>query len=84
MAELTLVQTCSAMPEQYDAFDANGDKVGYLRFRFGGFTVVCPDVGGELVYSWESGDRWQGELLPKEHIINALDAISDWMEADNG
>jgi hypothetical protein len=49
-SEIELVQTCEACPEQYNAF-LNGIKVGYLRLRHGCFTVQCPDVGGEQVYS---------------------------------
>lgn len=48
--EMVLVKTCDACPEQYDAF-LNGQQVGYLRLRHGGFTVTCPDVGGEVVLS---------------------------------
>lgn len=51
--DIKLVKTCCAFPEQYDAFDQNGNQVGYLRLRHGYFTVECPDVGGELVYSGE-------------------------------
>lgn len=47
---IKLVQTCGACPEQYDAFDENGDIVGYLRLRHGTFRVECPDVGGAEVY----------------------------------
>lgn len=37
-------------PEQYDAVDQKGKMLGYLRLRWGNFTVECPDVWGELVY----------------------------------
>ena len=48
--DIELIETCGACPEQYDAFK-NGVKVGYLRLRHGNFTVECPDVGGQCVYS---------------------------------
>lgn len=48
--DIRLKLTCSACPEQYDAF-YNGVKVGYLRLRHGHFTVEYPDCGGELIYS---------------------------------
>ena len=44
-----LVRTCTACPEQYDAYIGD-DLVGYLRLRHGSFTVRCPDSNGELVY----------------------------------
>ena len=39
---IKLVRTSLAMPEQYDAFDASGQQVGYLRLRF-------PAVGGQTI-----------------------------------
>lgn len=49
---IRLEKTCEACPEQYDAFI--GDKqVGYLRLRWGTFTVNYPDVKGEEIYSAE-------------------------------
>ncbi len=47
--DIHLELTCSACPEQYDAFV--GDRqVGYLRLRHGTFRVEVPDVGGKTVY----------------------------------
>ena len=45
-----LVMTCSACPEQYDAFIGD-KKIGYLRLRHGHFTVEYPDCGDEMVYT---------------------------------
>lgn len=51
--EIELRQTCSACPEQYDAF-YNGVEVGYLRLRHGYFRAECM---GETVYqSQVTGD----------------------------
>lgn len=47
---IRLERTCYACPEQYDAFDENGNLIGYLHLRWGTFTVECPDSGGELVF----------------------------------
>lgn len=47
---IRLVKTCSGCPEQYDAF-LSGEQVGYLRLRYGCFTVQYPDDDGEVVYS---------------------------------
>jgi len=49
---IELIMTCSACPEQYDAY-YNNLLVGYLRLRHGEFTVTFPNVGGELIYSAE-------------------------------
>ena len=50
MNEIALTKTCDGCPEQYDAY-LNGEQVGYLRLRHGGFTVKCPDHMGEIVLS---------------------------------
>ncbi|SRR6266852_560406 len=50
---IILKRTCSACPEQYDAYiEGQGEigKVGYLRLRHGYFRVDYPDCGGETIY----------------------------------
>lgn len=47
---IRLDRTCYACPEQYEAFDENERRVGYLRLRWGEFRVEGPDAGGALVY----------------------------------
>ncbi len=62
--EIKLVKTCYACPEQYDAF-LGKKQVGYLRLRHGHFSVQCPDVNGQVIYSattkcdgiFEEGER---------------------------
>lgn len=49
--KIELIKTCDACPEQYAAFDENGEQVGYLRLRHGTFRVDVPDTGGKTVYS---------------------------------
>ena len=44
---IELKMTCSACPEQYDAF-IDGEKIGYLRLRHGCFTV---EYHGGIVYT---------------------------------
>lgn len=74
--EIQLVQTCTACPEQYDAF-LGDTKVGYLRLRHGSFTAEYLRPGGELVYHAEThGD---GHFEPGErdfHLTNAKRAIA--------
>ena len=81
--KIKLVQTCSACPEQYDAF-LGDELVGYLRLRFGNFTVQCPDVGGTLVYSRSIGDNgWDGaffdELEQYKELRKAKKSIKKWI-----
>lgn len=74
-----LVETCSACPEQYDAFNSSGELVGYLRLRHGHFIVRCPDVGGELVY--ESNTEGDGCFTTGEQareLSAAVAAIERW------
>ena len=59
--------TCMGCPEQYDAVDGRGHQVGYLRLRFGRFTVEIPDVSGELVFEHTfEGDSWKGSFEDDE------------------
>lgn len=47
--DIQLEMTCSACPEQYDAY-YKGKMVGYLRLRHGSFRVDFPTCGGETIY----------------------------------
>jgi hypothetical protein len=82
-----LFQTCGACPGQYDAY-IDGVMVGYLRLRWGHFTVECPDVNGELVYSSKpEGDGLFAEDEREQELNNATAAIKGWYigrEAANG
>ncbi len=76
---LKFVMTCSEFPEQYDVFDGD-NQVGYVRMRYGNFSVSCPDAGDCLVVNrgmlgygaFEDDER---ELCLKE----AASAIRKWM-----
>jgi len=72
------VQTCSAYPEQYDAFIGE-EKIGYLRLRHGHFRVECPDVFGETVFEASpNGDGFFDDDERGEYLEAAQDAIADW------
>jgi len=77
------VLTCQACPEQYELRDPQGAVVAYLRLRFGRFTVECPDVLGEVVYShtWE-GDEYKGafdsDAERRHHLAAAVHAAERW------
>jgi hypothetical protein len=77
--DLHFVLTCASCPEQYDVFDAEGNQVGYVRFRWGHLTCEYPDCGGEVVYETNFDDGWQGcfvsdddRRLFLEEIANAI------------
>jgi hypothetical protein len=72
---IKLVLTCSACPEQYDAF-LDGKQVGYLRLRHGTFRVDYPDCGGECIY--QAVPNGDGEFDDDErdyYLRFAVDAI---------
>lgn len=66
--DIELKLTCGACPEQYDAF-IDDKQVGYLRLRFGYFSVETPDYGGDLVFEHEFEDGWKGEFDEDEREL---------------
>lgn len=61
IAGINFVQTCLASPEQYDAFDGRGRRIGYVRLRFGRFTVSYPGVKGDVVFEHRfEADEYKG------------------------
>jgi hypothetical protein len=77
---LKLVCTCGACPEQYDVFDATGEKVGYLRLRHGHFRAECPDVFEETVYAATPKGDGIFETAERAHYLReAVAAIKTWM-----
>lgn len=81
--DIDLEQTCAACPEQYDAYARGLVQVGYLRLRWGSFTVSCPDYGGEVVYSADIGSGWSGCFRSGServhHLNKARKAIAKWV-----
>lgn len=65
---ITLKQTCEGCPEQYDAFDGD-EQVGYLRLRWGHFTVEAPDCGGTLLASCHPHGDGGFESWEREHYL---------------
>jgi hypothetical protein len=73
---IALVKTCDACPEQYDAYDGRGHKVGYLRLRHGYFraedcrgdTVYEARPEGDGVFEWDERDGF---------LRAAIDAIKE-------
>lgn len=82
---MTLVRTCFACPEQYDA-RLDGEQVGYLRLRHGRFSVECPDVDGCLVYSAHPmGDGIFDSDDERDYFLrHAVAAILNWIKGGRG
>lgn len=84
LADIILEQTCSAYPEQYDAFIKDAfvkegseyKQIGYLRLRHGYFSVEYPTCGGELVYEAETdGDGMFEDDERDLHLQLAKEAL---------
>lgn len=72
---IRLVQTCSACPEQYDAY-FDDRRIGYLRLRHGWFYAAYPDVEGEAVYSTETkGDGCFDMTERADELEAAVEAL---------
>lgn len=79
--ELRIDRTCEMCPEQYDVY-LKDEIVGYICLRNGLFTVNCPDVGGENVYTARMRDDRLGVFLTPEqrryYMRTALEKIAIW------
>ena len=82
----TLKMTCGACPEQYDVFDSEGKKVGYLRLRHGGFRADYPDCGGDTVYRYSFDDAWKGifddDEEREQYLTEAVKAIHNKIQLE--
>lgn len=79
IGEFTLVCTCGACPEQYDAF-LDGKQVGYFRLRHGKFYVDSPDVGGYTVYkAYPKGDGIFYEEEREYYLTEACNALRNYL-----
>lgn len=74
-----LVLTCPACPEQYDVFDNDGKKMGYLRLRHGWFRADAPCRGVDTVYeSYTKGDGIFDDDEREPELTKAVAAIQAW------
>lgn len=79
----TLVQTCSACPEQYDVFDQEDKRVGYLRLRHGCFRADYLKCGGETLYKASpDGDGCFEDYEREYHLYKAIRAIQERANKD--
>jgi hypothetical protein len=82
--EYDLVRTCFACPEQYEVYDKNNNKVGYLRLRHGEFRADYPECGGKTVYeSYPQGDGIFEEYERMFELKKAIEAIHAQLVIDN-
>jgi hypothetical protein len=76
--------TCSMCPEQYDVFDGP-KQVGYVRLRWGHFTVDYPDCMEEELLSLDLDDEqgcFDNEIQRLAYLTKAALAIRARMEEE--
>lgn len=77
---IELVKTCSACPEQYNAY-LDGLQVGYLRLRHGIFSVDFPyHAGYNIFYANPKGDGIFYEDEREYYLTKACQAILNELE----
>ena len=73
---ISLVMTCGGCPEQYDAYNGKGQKVGYFRLRHGNFTVDYGGCGGETIYRAHPDGDGLFEAYERDHFLReGIDAL---------
>ena len=83
--DIRLDQTCTACPEQYDAYTPDGRKVAYLRLRNGIFTVNMPHAGGTTIYIAEpAGDGIFDPGERDDYLREARERIAAHLAAADG
>ncbi len=84
--DIQLVKTCECCPEQYDAWDSQGNIVGYIRVRWGYMAAYCPDAGSDnRVYCTKikGFGHFASNCERKMHLRRAKAAIADWWGANH-
>lgn len=78
--DIQLVHTCTACPEQYDAYDNRGIIIGYLRLRWRTFTVKC--LSGEIIYSARTDGSGMFETYERDKYLEcAKEALANYYNA---
>lgn len=75
--KLKLVKTCSACPEQYDVFTPEGEEIGYLRLRHGGFRVDYLPTDETVYYAEPKGDGCFESDERDYYLSKACEALID-------
>lgn len=71
--DINLVLTCSACPEQYDAYIGD-ELVGYLRLRHGWFRVDYGECGGPTIYEAEPIGDGRFDPDERDHFLREAKA----------
>jgi hypothetical protein len=79
---IKLYKTCSACPEQYDAFVDGNRYCGYLRLRHGRFTVDDAN-GNQLLVAYPEGDGLFDSDERESYLEQARQAIADWVNTSD-
>lgn len=74
-----LVKVNCSSSEQYNVFNSNNEKIGYLRLKDNVFTATVPAVGGENIYNTKTkGVNFFSEDERTLHLENAVTSVKDW------
>lgn len=80
--DIRLVQITGEYPEQYKAYDHNGNQIGYVRIRWGYCVAWCPDESSDTeVYVAKLKNGWWNfgnNREQKKHLRRAKAAIAAW------
>lgn len=82
--DIRLEMTLPALPEQYDAFDKEGNLIGCLRLRSREFEVECPGGGVDWVPVYSALPRGYGRFRDDErdgYLDKAKRAIAKYYRA---
>ena len=81
--DIRFIRISDVCPEQYEAYDADGNQVGYIRIRWGYCIAWCPDEkSDDEVYTAELQNGWGGFGSNKErkrHLRKVKSAIAFWI-----
>lgn len=68
---------CLSPYEQYDVFDNQRKKVGYIRLCCGELTCSHPDASGKIIYHAKVEDCWSGRFKNRMQRGEYLCEIAD-------
>lgn len=74
--KIEIIKTCDACPEEYHVFIKENNekkKIGYLRLRWGRFTVEYPSASGECIYEKSFNNIYKGCFDSEEERQHYMD-----------
>lgn len=75
----TLIRTCWACPEQYDAL-FRGQEIGYLRLRHGHFYCEYTPTDKRVFEAQPNGDGIFDDDEREEYLTKAINALKEEMD----